>query len=115
MNTLSETPVATEYWENIARECILGKYIVKVCKYEKESQSGSWERGFKWTYTTYGFLIRELKGTKYFKPSRFSVDHGATWHDTFEEAKKQRAGKVKLEVRKSQEFAFDSIQKINKQ
>jgi hypothetical protein len=46
---------------------------------------------------------------------RYSPDHGVTWYETFEEAKKQRAGKVRLEVRKSQEFAFNEIQKINKE
>ena len=115
MNTLSATAVVTEYFANIGKECKLGKYIVTPKKYEKESQSGSWERGFKWTYTTYGYLTRTLKGTKYYKPTRYSVDHGATWHESFEVAKKQRAGKVKLEVRKTQEFAFNSIQKINKE
>jgi hypothetical protein len=115
MTILSATPVIAEYLANIGKECQLGKYVVSVCKYEKESQSGSWERGFKWTYTTYGYLTRKLKGTKYYKPTRYSVDHGATWYESLTEAKKQRAGKVKLEVRKSQEFAFASIQKINKE
>jgi hypothetical protein len=114
MKTLSATPVATEYFANIGKECKLGKYVVTVKSYEKESQSGSWDRGFKWTYTTYGYLTRELKGTKYYKPTRYSPDNGVTWYESIGLMKKQRAGKVKLEVRKSQEFAFDGIQRINK-
>jgi hypothetical protein len=114
MITLSATPVVAEYTENIGKQAKLGKYIVTVKQYTKNSQSGSYARGFKFTDTTYGYLTRELTGTKYYKPTRFSVDHGATWHETWDDAKKQRANKVKLNVHKSNEFAFDAIQKINK-
>jgi hypothetical protein len=59
-------------------------------------------------------LHKQLKGTKYYKPMRYSPDHGVTWYETLDEAKKQRAGKVKLNSTNSKEFAFDAIQKINK-
>jgi hypothetical protein len=115
MKTLSPTPVVAEYVANEGKECLLGKYVVTVVLYERNSQSGSYDRGFKWTDTTYGYLTRQLKGTKYYKPMRYSPDHGATWYESLYEAKKQRAGKVKVAVRKSQEFAFQAIQKINKE
>lgn len=114
MQTLSATPVVEEYVANKGKECQLGKYVVTVVLYERNSQSGSYDRGFKWTDTTYGILTRQLKGTKYYKPTRYSPDHGVTWYESLHEAKKQRAGKVKVAVHKSQEFAFAGIQKINK-
>jgi hypothetical protein len=114
MKALSATAVPAEYKALDGKEATLGKLTVTVNTYEKESKSGSWDRGFKWTRTTYGYLTRQLKGTKYHKPMRYSVDHGATWHESFADAKKQRAGKVKVDVYKSQEFAFEGIQKINR-
>ena len=114
MKTLSKEPVVAEYVANKDKECVLGKYIVTVMLYERNSQSGSYDRGFKWTDTTYGVLTRKLKGTKYYTPVRYSPDHGKTWYESLDEAKKQRAAKVKVAVHKSQEFAFNAIQQINR-
>ena len=113
MQTLSATPNKDEY--NAKTEFILGTYVVTTNTYTKTGRSGSYERGLKFSSNTYGYLTRKLKGTKYYKPTRYSPDHGKTWYESFEEMKKQRAGKVKLDGYSSKEFAFDSIQKINKE
>ena len=84
--------------------------VTKVTTYSSESQYGSWERGFKWTHTTYGVLKR---GTKRLLGTEISFDHGATWHTTYKDAKRSK-GKVILGKEKSKEFAFDSIQDINR-
>lgn len=115
MFTLSATPNAAEYIANNEQQCLLGKTVVTVSSYSNYSRTGSYARGFKFSDNTYGYLIKKLKGTKYYKPSRYSADHGATWHESFSEMKKQRAGKVKLSSTSSKEFAFDSIQKLNKE
>ena len=114
MFTLSATPIAVEYIANKGQQCLLGKAIVTIGSYTNDSRTGSYERGFKFSSNTYGYLVKQLKGTKYYKPVRYSADHGATWHEGFDEMKKQRAGKVKLNSSSSKEFAFDSIQKLNK-
>lgn len=98
----------------IDSHAMLGDMSVTVHLYEKHSQSGSWERGFKYTNSTYGYLRKQLRGTKYYKPFRYSPDHGKTWYETLEAAKKQRAGKVLVERETHGEFAFNSIQKINR-
>jgi hypothetical protein len=113
MKTLSSTPVVDEYLDNADTVSILGKYEVKVKTYSKSSSSGTWATGFKFSDNTYGYLVRTLRGTNYYKPSRYSADHGVTWYDTLMEATKQRGGKVNISSIKSKEFAYDAIQKIN--
>ena len=115
MFSLSTTPIASEYMTNMGQGCTLNGVTVAVSSYTNDSRTGSYARGFKFGSNTYGVLVKQLKGTKYYKPSRYSPDHGQTWYETLAEAKKQRAGKVKLNSTKSKEFAFDSIQKINKE
>jgi hypothetical protein len=114
MFALSPTPIASEYMSNMYNGCTLDGVTVAVTSYTVDSRSGSYERGFKYSSNTYGVLVKQLKGTKYYKPSRYSPDHGKTWYETLAEARKQRAGKVKLNSTSSKEFAFDAIQKINK-
>ena len=114
MFELSPTPIAEEYLANMEQGCTLNGLTVTVTSYSKSSRTGSYDRGFKFSDNMYGVLIKRLKGTKYYKPSRYSPDHGVTWYESLDEAKKQRAGKVRLMNYKSKEFAFDSIQKINK-
>ena len=115
MKTLSAVTDKAEYTANMGKECVLGKHVVTVRSYTNDSQSGSYMRGFKFSTNTYGYLTRLLKGTKYYQPKRYSPDHGATWYKTYAEMKKQRAGKVKLESSNSKEFAFDAIQRINRE
>ena len=114
MFELSPTPIAEEYLANMGQGCTLNGVTVTVTSYSRSSHTGSYERGFKFSDNTYGVLVKQLRGTKYYKPSRYSPDHGKTWYETLYDAKKQRAGKVKLANYKSKEFAFDAIQQINK-
>lgn len=114
MFALHEKPLIEEYIAYKSQQCTLNGVTVTVASYTNDSQSGSYSRGLKFGSNTYGYLVKELKGTKYFKPSRYSPDHGKTWYETFSEMKKQRAGKIKLSSTSSKEFAFDAIQKINK-
>ena len=114
MFSLSTTPIASEYMSNMGKGCTLDGVTVAVTSYTVDSRTGSYARGFKFSSNTYGVLVKQLKGTKYYKPSRYSPDHGVTWYETLDEMKKQRAGKVKLASRSSKEFAFDAIQQINK-
>ena len=114
METLSNPANKEQYKRLQGQNATLGKFTVAVSQHVSENRSGSWERGFKWTKTTYGVLVRMLKCTKYYHPRKFSMDNGVTWHDTIKDAKKSK-GKIKLDVYKSQEFAFDSIQKINRE
>lgn len=110
MQALSATPVAAEYTQCAGTEVLLGKIAVVVITETHTNQSGSYERGLKWTTTTYGYLKRNYKT----RPSKYSPDHGVTWYDTLTEAKKQRAGRVRVNVAKSEEFAFKAIQRINR-
>ena len=115
MFALHAKPIIEEYIAYMGKGCTLNGVTVAVTSYTNDSRTGSYARGFKFSSNTYGVLVKQLTGTKYYKPSRYSPDHGVTWYETLAEAKKQRAGKVKLNSTSSKEFAFDSIQKINKE
>ena len=115
MFTLSTTPVIEEYIANMSQTCTLNGVTVSVSSYTNHSKSGSWARGFKFNSNTYGILVKVQPGDKFHRSSIYSPDHGKTWYSTLEDAKKQRGGKVKLNGHSSKEFAFDSIQKINKE
>jgi hypothetical protein len=83
--------------------------IVKTT-YRKESRSGSYERGFKFTTTVYEMLHDTTKRL-------YSLDNGKTW-DWYEGGAwkaSARKDRVKVSSSRSQEFAFDAIQKINRQ
>lgn len=109
MEQLDKVVNPAQYKQFVGKTVLLGKQPVTVHMYSKESQSGSWERGFKWTTSIYGYLSKTLKCGK-----RFSPDHGKTWYNFASECKKQLAGKVLVEREKRVEFAFDAIQKINR-
>lgn len=105
------------YNANMGQIVKLGRYMVVVSKRCTHNQYGSWERGFKFSDNEYGLLKREtrsLNGER-FKQLRmvYSMDHGTTWHLTVKDAARSR-GKIKLNSNKSQEFAFNSIQEINR-
>ena len=114
MNTLHAKPLIEEYTAYIGQQCLHFGFTVTVRSYTNDSRTGSYARGFKFGSNTYGYLERQLVGSKYYRPRCYSPDHGVTWYDSLLEAKKQRAGKVRLSSTSSKEFAFDSIQKINK-
>jgi hypothetical protein len=115
MFKLSDTPVKEEYKANAGKDVLLGKHVVRVLLKRSDTKSGSWERGFKFGSITYGVLQRKHP------PSQrgsgmvdFSFDHGATWNVSILVAKKAK-GKVIVERSTPRgEFAFDSIQKINR-
>ena len=117
MFKLSDTPVKDEYKANKGKDVLLGADVVYLLCEEKSTKSGSWERGFKFGSVTYGILKRKVTtGTKvrrtYFE---FSFNHGATWHKDVSEARKSK-GKVIVERSTPRgEFAFSSIQRINRE
>ena len=114
MFALHAKPLIEEYIAYMGEGCTLNGATVTISSYTNNSRSGSYARGFTFSSNTYGILIKQLKGTKYYKPSRYSPDHGKTWYETLYEAQKQRAGKVKLSRTSSKEFAYYAIQTINK-
>jgi hypothetical protein len=100
------------YLANMGRQVKLGRYLVTVTDYHKEGRSGTWERGFKFTRSVYGMLSRKLK-KNYF--TEYSCDHGKTWASSPSQASKVRSGKILLDREQPRkEFAFDSIQEINR-
>lgn len=114
MNILSISPNPAEYKALTGCAASLCGLTVEVGTYDKESRTGSWSRGFKFTHSVYGYLKRNVTTKGGYRPYRFSADHAITWHDSLGEAKKQRAGKILVERRKSAEFAFEGIQAINR-
>ena len=111
MFKLSAEANKQEYADNMGKTVLFGKKEVVVIFYEKDGRSGSYERGFKFTNTKYGGLRDGQK---------VSFDHGVTWLGcrdeyyfyVFHETKK---GRVRLASKSNKEFAFDDIQKINKE
>lgn len=106
---LSKTPLAAEYEALKWKKARLGRFIVEVQRHTRHSKSGSWERGFKFSDTTYGVLVRKNSEGH----NLFSANHGATWHETFKDACRAK-GKVVLERYRRGELAFEGIQQINR-
>ena len=106
MQQLSMQPVKQEYLDNNGKVALLNGLLVNVSVHRIEGRQGSYERGFKFTTNKYGMLYNAKKG--------FSVNHGASWHPDVKSAMKSK-GKVKLESSKRGEFAFEAIQKINRE
>jgi hypothetical protein len=91
--------------------------VVEVKHYETNNQYGSWERGFKFSYITYGVLVRTVReqvgrSKRFVTIKQVSYNHGVTWHYSSRDARKSK-GKVILEKNRETEFAFEAIQKIN--
>jgi hypothetical protein len=100
------------YMANMGQTVKVGRYTCEVGSKRKDGRSGSYERGFKFTSSTYGYLktVTKARGTQY------SFDHGATWHYDLYKASKVRSGKILLERdAPRKEFAYDAIQRINAQ
>jgi len=116
MIKLSDRPSKEEYKAHNGEDVMLGTDMVYLFCEDKSTKSGSWGRGFKFGSVTYGILKRKVTtGTKvrrtYFE---FSFNHGATWHKDVSEARKSK-GKVIVERSTPRgEFAFNTIQKINR-
>ncbi len=114
MLNLSSTVVAEEYFGNERQQMMLGSLVVTIIVERVNSRSGSYERGFKFSTTTYGILCRSNLDKAKYKTIEYSADHGKTWHPDVKSAKKVR-GKTILKRSSNGEFAFDSIQKINRE
>jgi hypothetical protein len=84
--------------------------IVTVGIHCSRNQSGSWSRGFKFSKREYGMLVHETLR----KVKEYSLNHGASWHSSIKEAKKSK-GKVILSQEIRGEFAFNAIQKLNRE
>jgi hypothetical protein len=110
--------------------------VVKVDQHRRSNRYGSWERGFKFTDTTIGVLVRQslvkypykLRHAKWWqrmrlrcdgyipvsrKVNEYSTDHGKTWHRQLKDALKSQ-GKVILNRDTRGEMAFDAIQQLNR-
>jgi hypothetical protein len=107
-------PTKEFYLTNRGAKVRLGARVVQVVHHSTESRGGSWERGFRFYSSKWGALRWELKGTKYHKPSRYSMDHGKTWHHSLRDAYRSK-GKMRLETDNHGEFAFEGIQTINRE
>lgn len=90
------------------------KDIITESVYRKEGRQGSYERGFKFTTTRYRMLVKN--GHMKFS-TEFSLDDGKTWaHSEYAAWKaSDRKDRIKLSSDKRGEFAFDAIQKINRE
>jgi hypothetical protein len=90
----------------------VGIYTCEVGSKRKDGQSGSYEKGFKFTSSVYGYLKTTTKA----RGVEYSFDHGKTWSYCLLKASKVRSGKILLERDKpKKEFAYDAIQQINKE
>jgi hypothetical protein len=117
---LSETLDKSQYEKYHRKKVSFKGRIVEVRVYEGPSnRQGSYERGLKWSSTRYGTLRRNVTKNN----ATVSVDHGKTWHRTpywmYEPEKyalsKTPKGRVRLGTNVEKEFAFDAIQKINRE
>lgn len=77
-----------------------------ITSHRTESRMGSYERGLAWSHTTWAMLRRN-------KDRCVSMNHGATWHASARDAMKSK-GKLKLNSKIEKEFAFEGIQRINR-
>ena len=131
--TLNKQDYETHRWKRVR----FGGRVVTVEQHRRSNRYGSWERGFKFTDTTIGVLVRQslvkypyrLRRAKWWQRMRmrydgyiptshrvteYSTDHGTTWHRKLEDGLKCR-GKVVLERNTHGEMAFNAIQRLNRE
>lgn len=112
MIKLKETLNKEQYLKYKDKKVLLKNKVVVIKIYEAEAKRyGTWATGFKFTNTTYGMLIWEKKT---FPFKKWSLDNGKTWHSDFREAKKSK-NKIIMSKSTHKEWAYDSIQKINRE
>lgn len=99
------------YLAEMGKKIRVGNRMVIVGIHRTESRGGSWERGFKFYSTQWGELTWTCSKTG---RREYSLDGGKTWHRNIRDAMKSK-GKVKLDSDSNGEFAFDAIQKINRE
>lgn len=100
-------PTVENYLNYRGKKVNCGNSIVLVTFHRTESRGGSWERGFKFYETEWGMLQQ-------CSDKLYSMDHGKTWHSHSKIAAKKSKGKTKLKSHSHGEFAFDGIQKLNR-
>ena len=101
-----------DYLAHMGQTVRVGRYTCEVGSKRKDGRSGTWERGFKFTSSTYGYLKTTTKA----RGTEFSFDHGKTWNRNIFTASKVRSGRILLERDAPRgEFAFDAIQRINRE
>jgi len=113
MLKLSDAVIKEEYLQNDDKVVLLGDKEVTVILDRVDTRSGSYERGLKFGSITYGLLRRRVTTKAPYARHEFSCDHGKTWHPDIKSAKKVK-GKTIVARSSTKEFAFDSIQKINR-
>ena len=113
MFKMSKEPVKVEYASNVNKKVKVGRNECEVRTQTLNTRSGTYTKGFKFHTTTIAYLTRTKKVSKYYNPTLFSLDHGVTWGNTFNEAKKL-AGRKRIVLKKTTttEFAYDAIQGI---
>lgn len=98
------------YLKNMGKTVKVGIYTCEVGSKRKSGRSGSYNRGFKFTSSVYGYLKTTTKA----RGVEYSFDHGKTWSYSLLKASKVRSGKILLERdTPKKEFAYDAIQQIN--
>ena len=101
------TPTPENYRRYRHEKVKCGRNIVLVTIHRTESRAGSWERGFRFSHSDWGMLKRLSDGS-------FSMDHGRTWHSNPKAASRSK-GKMRLSHDSHGEFAFNSIQALNRE
>jgi hypothetical protein len=120
MFTLSIPVNKEEYNQHRGQQVLLGDKVVTVETDYVSGRSGSYERGFKFTSTTYGILRRDIQKKSRYKNGapytvqEYSADHGVTWASSVKDAKKAK-GKIIVNRTSNGEFAFDKIQQLNRE
>ena len=121
MFKLTVPALTGEYLAYDGTDVLLGKETVRVSLDYVSTKSGSWERGFKFGSITYGILRRTVKKKstwqkgKTYDATEYSADHGVTWHNDITLAKKSKGKVIVNRSKPTGEFAFNSIQKLNRE
>lgn len=115
MFQLSAIAVKEEYLQHDQKVVMLDNQEVTIRLERSDTRSGSYERGFKFGSITYGILKRVTQTPKgRNRAPEYSCNHGKTWHSSEREAKKSK-GKTIVARSMHGEFAFEGIQKINRE
>lgn len=108
-----------EYNSHNGQKVLLNDEEVVVYLETVDTKSGSWERGFKFGSITYGVLRRQHAYSKTKAVTRirheYSYDHGVSWHPLMSDAKKVKGKVIVNRSTPRGEFAFSSIQRINRE
>ena len=92
----------------------------EIITFSMSGQSGSWMRGFKFHNSKWAMLkrVRIIARRKHgvTKRTDYSMDGGRSWWSTMQAARQMtKKGRIKLSTDTKKEFAYDAIQRINKE